>query len=50
MNLDVKFIHLDAGSSLMNENKKLNNIFASARNRFIFWYKLVYQVRVEKKL
>ena len=48
MNFDVKFIHLDAGSSLMNENKKINNIFASARNGYIFWYKFIYQIRKKK--
>lgn len=49
MNPDVKFIHLDAGSTLINEDKEINNIFASARNGYIFWYKFIYQIR-EKKL
>lgn len=48
MNFNVRFIHLDAGSSLMNENKKINNIFASARNGYIFWYKFIYQMRKKK--
>lgn len=48
MNPDVKFIHLDAGSSLINEDKKINNVFASARNGYIFWYKFVYQIRKKK--
>ena len=36
MNREVEFVHLDAGSSLMDDNKKLNNIYASARNGLIF--------------
>lgn len=50
MNRNVEFIHLDAGSSLMNVDKKLNNIFASARNGLIFWYKFVYTQRDKKLL
>lgn len=42
VNRDVRFLHLDAGSSLMNENRKINNIFASARNGMIFWHRFVY--------
>ena len=29
MNREVEFVHLDAGSSLMDDNKKLNNIWLS---------------------
>lgn len=50
MNNNVCFIHLDAGTSLMNEDKKLNNTFASARNGLIFWYKFVYTQRDKKLL
>lgn len=48
MNPNVKFIHLDAGSTLINEDRKINNILASARNGYIFWYKFVYQIRGKK--
>lgn len=50
INRSVEFIHLDAGTSLMNVDKKLNNIFASARNGLIFWYKFVYTERDKKLL
>lgn len=42
MNTQVRFLHLDASTSLMNEDKKLKNIYASARNGFIFWHRFIY--------
>jgi len=42
MNTEVRFVHLDAGASLMNGDKKRNNIYASARNGLIFWHRFVY--------
>lgn len=50
MNREVEFVHLDAGSSLMDDNKKLNNIYASARNGLIFWHRFIYKCRDKKWL
>lgn len=50
VNRDVRFLHLDAGSSLMNEDRKINNIFASARNGMIFWHRFVYSCKPFKLL
>lgn len=50
VNRDIEFLHLDAGSSLVDNNKKLNNIYASARNGFIFWHRFIYINRNKKWL
>lgn len=50
MNRKVEFVHLDAGSSLIDDNKKLNNIYASARNGFIFWHRFIYNYKDKKWL
>lgn len=50
MNRDIEFLHLDAGASLSDSNKKLHNIYASARNGFIFWHRFVYMNRDKKWL
>lgn len=42
------FFHLDAGSSLMTEDKKLNNIYASARNGVIFWHRFIYSCQPQR--
>ena len=42
MNRSVRFVHLDAGSSLINTDKYLCNVYASARNGFVFWYRFIY--------
>lgn len=43
MNTQVRFVHMDAGASLANEDKKRNNLYASARNGFIFWHRFIYR-------
>lgn len=48
VNQDIEFLHLDAGSSLADNNKKLNNIYASARNGLIFWHRFIYINRNKK--
>ena len=50
VNRDVRFLHLDAGSSLENDDKKLNTIFASARNGMIFWHRFIYSPKSSKAL
>lgn len=50
MNTKVKFLHLDAGTSIINPNKKLLNIYASARNGFIFWHRFIYRCQNKKWL
>lgn len=50
INRKVKFVHLDAGASLSNENRKLANIYASARNGFIFWHRFIYKCQGNKFL
>ncbi|MCH5311281.1 MAG: hypothetical protein J1E57_04910 [Prevotella sp.] len=50
MNRKVRFLHLDAGTSIVNQNRKLQNIYASARNGFIFWHRFIYKCRDKKCL
>ena len=35
INMDVSFFHLDAGATLVNTDKYINNIYAMARNGVI---------------
>lgn len=42
MNMDVMFFHLDAGATLVNTDKYINNIYALARNGVIFWHCFIY--------
>lgn len=44
MNMDVRFLHLDAGATLANKDKHINNIYASARNGVIFWHRFIYLI------
>lgn len=50
MNRNVDFLHLDAGTSLSDSDKKQNNIYASARNGFIFWHRFIYKHKDKKYL
>lgn len=50
MNTQVRFAHMDAGTSLTNEDKKRNNIYASARNGFVFWHRFIYSCQNKKWL
>ena len=43
MNSEVKFYHLDAGSSMIDENRIQQTIYASARNGVIFWHRFIYK-------
>lgn len=42
INMDVSFFHLDAGATLVNTDKYINNIYALARNGVIFWHRFIY--------
>ncbi len=50
VNRSVRFVHLDAGSSLASEEKKLANMYASARNGFVFWHRFIYKCQDKKWL
>lgn len=45
VNRAVRFVHLDAGNSTAGDDKRLVNTYASARNGFIFWHRVVYRCR-----
>lgn len=43
----IKLIHLDAGTSITSD-KKLKNIYASARNSLIFWHRFIFRTSKTK--
>ena len=50
VNRDVRFVHLDASTTLKNSDKTLKIIYASARNGIIFWHRFICSCRSKKWL
>lgn len=50
MNREVRFVHLDAGTTLMNEDKLVCNVHSYARNGIIFWHRFIYTTQDKKWL